>query len=306
MNTVSHGVRPLPTTIPEYLSQLRQALSGAGADRAMIQDALYDAEEYLRSELAEQGGKSEAEVIAGVAGSYGAPEEVAEIYRETEVTVARALRPPLPPKRRSWWGRFFGVAADPRTYGALFYLLLAVVTGTFYFSWVVTGASLSLGLLVLIIGVPLLVLFLGSVRLLSLVEGRLLEVLLGIRMPRRPTYVERDQGWLARIAEMFKDARTWTTMLYFVLMLPLGIAYSVVFITLLSLSVGFLLSPLGWFFDNAFSLNMGPWTVAGDAPWALPLLCLLGVLMLFATLHLARAVGHVHGLMAKHLLVRLD
>jgi len=306
MNTVSQAVRPLPTTIAEYLLQLRQALSSAGADRAMIQDALYDAEEYLRSELAEQAGKSEAEVIAGVAGSYGAPEEVAEIYRETEVTVTRALRPPLPPKRRSWWGRFFGVAADPRTYGALFYLLLAVVTGTFYFSWVVTGTALSLGLLVLIIGVPLLVLFLGSVRLLSLVEGRLLEVLLGVRMPRRPTYLERDQGWLARIAEMFKDARTWTTMLYFLLMLPLGVAYSVVFTTLLSLALGFLLSPLGWFFDNAFSLNMGPWTVAGDAPWVLPLLSLLGVLMLFATLHLARAVGHVHGLMAKHLLVRLD
>jgi len=306
MNTVSQAVRPLPTTIAEYLLQLRQALSSAGADRAMIQDALYDAEEYLRSELAEQAGKSEAEVIAGVAGSYGAPEEVAEIYRETEVTVTRALRPPLPPKRRSWWGRFFGVAADPRTYGALFYLLLAVVTGTFYFSWVVTGASLSLGLLILIIGVPLLVLFLGSVRLLSLVEGRLLEVLLGVRMPRRPTYVERDQGWLARIADMFKDARTWTTMLYFLLMLPLGIAYSVVFTTLLGLSVGFLLSPLGWFFDNAFSLNMGPWTFAGDVPWALPLLSLVGVLMLFVTLHLARAVGHLHGLMAKHLLVRLD
>nr|WP_266103418.1 hypothetical protein [Xanthomonas campestris] len=40
----------------------------------MIQDALYDAEEYLRAELAEQQGKSEAEVIAGVAGSHGAPE----------------------------------------------------------------------------------------------------------------------------------------------------------------------------------------------------------------------------------------
>ncbi len=85
----------LPTTIPEYLEQLREALKGA--DPAMIQDALYDAEEYLRSELAEQVGKSEAEVIASVAGSYGAPEEVADIYRQTEVTVTRALRAPPPP-----------------------------------------------------------------------------------------------------------------------------------------------------------------------------------------------------------------
>ena len=46
----------LPTTIPEYLAQLRTAL--AGADPALVQDALYDAEEYLRSELAENPGRS--------------------------------------------------------------------------------------------------------------------------------------------------------------------------------------------------------------------------------------------------------
>lgn len=126
MNSVAQA-HPLPTTIGDYLLQLRQALSGA--DPAMIQDALYDAEDYLRSELAGQKGKSEAEVIAGVASSYGAPEEVAEIYRETEVTVARALRLPAPPKRASWIGTFFGVAADPRTYGALFYILLSLLTG---------------------------------------------------------------------------------------------------------------------------------------------------------------------------------
>ena len=65
MNEHIQNGRPLPTTIPQYLAQLREAL--AGADPAMIQDALYDAEEYLRSELAEQPGRSEAEVIAGVA-----------------------------------------------------------------------------------------------------------------------------------------------------------------------------------------------------------------------------------------------
>ncbi len=167
----------LPTTIPEYLEQLRAALRGA--DPAMIQDAVYDAEEYLRSELAEQNGKSEAEVIASVAGSYGAPEEVAEIYRDTEVTVNRALRAPVPPKRSSLLGKFFGVIVDPRTYGALFYMLLSLATGIVYFTVVTTGLSVSLSLLILIIGVPLLVLFLGLISVLSLVEGRIVEVLLG-------------------------------------------------------------------------------------------------------------------------------
>ena len=126
MNTTTAGSR-LPTTIPEYLEQLRAAL--AGADKAMVQDAVYDAEEYLRSELAEHPGKSEAEVIASVAGSYGAPEEVADIYRETEVTVARALRPPVPPKRKSLLGRFFGRRAGPgmRAAGATLFAINGVM-----------------------------------------------------------------------------------------------------------------------------------------------------------------------------------
>ncbi len=321
-----NNVRPLPTTIPGYLEQLRAAL--AGADPAMIQDALYDAEEYLRSELAEQRGKSEAEVIAGVAGSYGAPEEVAEIYRETEVTVNRALRTPLPGRRpapmpplaagaatataaaatakpRSAAARFFGVVLDPHTYGALFYMLLSLVTGIFFFTWVVTGLSLSVSLLILIIGIPVLLLFLGSVRVLSLVEGRIIEALLGVRMPRRPAYTDRSQGWLARIGAMFTDGRTWLTMLYFVLMLPLGVAYFSLATTLLSTSLALVFAPLA---DALFDRPVGIWidgVNVADGFWLWPVSVAAGLVLLFGTLHLARAIGRLHGAVAKHLLVRL-
>ena len=205
-----------PKTIPEYLDQLRSALRGA--DPALVQDALYDAEEYLRSELAANPGVPEADLLASIAGSYGAPEEVADIYRDTEVQVNRAMRTPPPAQRRSLAGRFFGVATDARAWTGLFYMLLSLATGTFYFTWVVTGASLSFGLMILIIGIPLLLLFLMSVRLLSLVEGRVVEVLLGERMPRRPLYTQRDKPWTTRLKELFTDGRTWTAMLYLLLM----------------------------------------------------------------------------------------
>ena len=142
----------------------------------------------------------------------------------------------------------FGVAADPYTYGSLFYMLLAMATGIFYFTWVVTGASVSVGLLILIIGIPLLLLFLMSVRLLSLVEGRIVEVLLGVRMPRRPLYTQRGKTWLARIGEMFTDLRTWSAMLYLLLMMPLGIAYFTLVVTLVSVSLGLIVSPLSLVF----------------------------------------------------------
>jgi len=55
----------MPRTIPEYLEQLRVALRGA--DLALIQDALYDAEDHLRSELAEHPELDEAAVLAKIA-----------------------------------------------------------------------------------------------------------------------------------------------------------------------------------------------------------------------------------------------
>jgi uncharacterized membrane protein len=297
----------LPTTIPDYLEQLRRSL--AGADPALVQDALYDAEEYLRSELSENPGKSEAEVIAAVAGSYGAPDEVADIYRDTEVKVQSALRtPPTRPATngRSWVARFFGVIAEPRTYAALFYMLLALATGIFYFTWVVTGISLSGGLAVLIIGIPFVILYFGSVRVLSLVEGRIVETMLGERMPRRPLYSTRGKPLLERIKELFTDPRTWATQLYFLMMLPLGIAYFTVAVTGLATSLGLIAAPVAALFGG---FNGGLWVdevhvVGIDGWWALPLCFIVGVVLLFLTLHIARGVGYLHGQLAKHMLVK--
>lgn len=301
-----------PSTIPEYLERLRRAL--AGPDPALVQDALYDAEEYLRAELAENPGKSEAEVIASVAGSYGAPDEVAGIYRDTEAKVETALRAPPPPRRSSMVGRFFGGAADPRTYAALFYMLLALATGIFYFTWVVAGVSLSMGLAVLIIGIPFVILYFGSIRVLSLVEGRIVEVMLGERMPRRPLYSTRGRPLLERIKDLFTDPRIWGTQLYFLLMLPLGIAYFVVVVVLLALSLSFIAAPLAvWFGEIGTSMQADGWQLVlwGGAqvstslqPWQLPLVLVAGVLLLFATLHVARGIGYLHGQLAKQLLVK--
>lgn len=296
------NARDLPTTIPEYLAHLRREL--AGADPALVQDALYDAEEYLRSELAENPGKSEAEVIAAVASSYGAPEEVADIYRDTEVKVQTALRPPRPARRKSFLGRFFGVAADPRAYTALFYMVLALATGIFYFTWVVTGIAMSAAFAILIIGIPFIILFFGSVRLLSLVEGRLVEVMLGERMPRRPLYSARGRGIWQRIGDMFTDPRSWSTLLYMLLMLPLGILYFSIAATLVSIGVSFAASPLALIPGVEMSVWIWGFDLVADAPWVLPVLAAVGILLLFLTLHLARGIGTLHGQLAKHLLVK--
>ena len=297
----------LPTTIPAYLAQLRKSLQGA--DAAMIQDALYDAEEYLRAELAANPGKTEAEVIADVAGSYGAPDEVADIYRDTEVTVQTALRPPRPaPKTNngpSVWQKIFGVFTDSRTYGALFYMLLSIATGIFYFTWTVTGVGLSLGLAILIIGLPFVILFVGATRVLALVEGRLVEVMLGERMPRRPLYSDVEQPLLKRIGAMFTDARTWGTFLYFLLMLPLGTAYFTIAVTGLSTALAMMFGPLIGLVTDAMVINVDGVDITGDYPWLIPFVMLAGFAVLLLTMHVARWIGRLHGQIAKRLLVKI-
>src|SRR4029077_14711664 len=134
-----------PRSIDEYLKQLRRAL--AGQDAALIQDALYDAEEYLRAEVAAHPDKSEADVLELIASTYGAPEEVAAAYRDTEAKVKAALNTPTQSAiaERSARGRFFGVFMDVRAYTSLFYMLLTLATGIVYFTFVVTGIALSAG-----------------------------------------------------------------------------------------------------------------------------------------------------------------
>lgn len=292
--------RPTPRTIDEYLDDLRAALRGE--DPALIQDALYDAEEHLRSEFAENPGVDPATLLAKIANSYGAPDEVAEIYRDKEVVVQRALRAPPPPPPSSALGRFFGVAADPRAWAALFYMVLALPTGIFYFVWAVTGLSVSFGLMILIIGLPIAALFLATVRALSLVEGRIVEVMLGERMPRRPIYTSRNDGFIERIKSMFTDPRTWSTLLYMLLRLPLGIVYFVMFVVMLSVGLALALNPIIYAVSGIGVININ------DDAWMPPLLLqpftiALGVALLFGLLHLARGVAKFQGALAKSLLV---
>src|SRR5580704_10947144 len=196
-----------PRSIDEYLRQLRQALEGQ--DPALIQDALYDSEEYLRAEVAAHSGKSEADVLELIATTYGAPEEVAAAYRDTEAKVKAALKTPAPASAAhpSRLRRFFGVFLDVRAYTSLFYMLLTLATGIVYFTFVVVGLSLSAGFAILIIGIPFFLIFVGMGRVIALGEGRLLEAMTGERMPRRPVHPGAAAGRLARIGEMLKDTR---------------------------------------------------------------------------------------------------
>ena len=298
--------------IQTYLDDLKAAL--AGADKATVQDALADAEEHLRtaleSEKGDQEDLAENEIIKGVIQTYGEAEEIAQAYLSWEGNLPPALAA-TPAARRAagsandkTYPGFFGVFADPSAWGGLIFMLISLVTGIIYFTWAVTGLSLSLGLMILIIGIPFTILFLLSVRGLSFLEGRLVEALLGERMPRRASFTDNSLGWMERLKQLLTGKSTWLGLLYMILMLPLGIIYFTVMVTLIALALAFIATPIAAIVFNipfeAISYGEIIWYVPD---YLTPLIAVFGVFLATFTMHLARWTGKVHGKFAKATLV---
>ena len=128
-------------------------------------------------------------------------------------------------------------------------------------------------------------------------------VLLGVRLPRRATPEAAAPSLGARIKAALFDSRTWGSMLYFLLELPLGVFYFSLFTTLLALGISLLLAPWAQWLAGI------PIVIAGHREiwlpfWAAPLASLAGILLLLVTMHLARGLGRVQAALAERMLVR--
>ncbi len=292
-------------SVEEYLDLLRAELQGS--DAATIQDALADAEEHLRAALAnvreKQPERSEEDALNLVIEQYGSPAETASAYKEVE----RLTSPGLVSRSRqsdSMLVRFFAIFADPRAWGALLYMLIAFVTGIVYFTWAVTGLSLSISFAIFIFGLPFAIFFLLSVRGLALLEGRLVEALLGVRMPRRPKFSSQNVKWLERLKLLLTDVHNWKMLFYMVCQMAFGTLYFTLIVTLLSVSLSFMVSPILEMFTptTSFIIGNARYHYYLSPSWY-PVLVLLGFLLLTGCMHLFKWIGQLHGKYAKMFLV---
>jgi hypothetical protein len=293
--------------VQDYLAKLKKEL-GAGADPALIQDALSDAETHLRTaledELSQNPDTTEPEILPLIVEKYGTPSEVAAAYLAIEPHTLPTLAQPTIPDtdNRSFLRKFFGVLVESRAWGAFFYMFLAFISGIIFGGWAILGGIVSAGSLLFIIGLPMFGLFLLSIRGIALLEGRIVEALLGIRMPRRPLFLKKGLSWSDRYIALVKDKYSWRALLYAVLLFPLGLIYTSLFLLLFSFSLGFITSPL---MELVFRV---PLDLFGDnvftPVWLLPFVCVAGILLLPLTLHLAKLLGKIHGRFAKSMLVK--
>jgi hypothetical protein len=289
-------------TMEEYLEALKKEMRGS--DAALLQDAQADAREHLSLALEAAREKtpdvSEADALKSIVEEYGTPEETASAYREIERRTSPSWKQVKKPD--SFWGRLLGVYIDPRTWGSLLFMFISVITGIIYFTWAVTGLALSLSFLILIIGLPFAIFFLLSVQGLALLEGRLVEALLGERMPRRPLFAKPRLKWPERLKALVTDKHTWLFMLYMVLQMPLGILYFTVNITLIAAALSCIAAPFVQLFWNYPMISLSGQQYFLPY-WAMILLPIGGFVLLTLNMHLVRTVGWLHGRYAKTMLV---
>jgi hypothetical protein len=291
-------------SVEEYLDLLKVELKES--DSATVQDALADAEEHLRAAMVslreKQPQASEQEALTLVIEQYGSPEETASAYKEVERRTVPSLARTAPARQDSALKRFLGVYDDPKAWGALLYMLISLVTGIVYFTWVVTGLSLSISFAIFIFGLLFAVFFAVSLRGLALLEGRIVEGLLGVRMPRRPLFIQKDVTWFERLKSNLVDKHLWLSLVYFFLQMPLGVIYFSLVVTLFTLSLGLMAAPLVQTITDFPMLSIG--VMKYHLPvWSTPIFLFVGFMIWTVAMHLSRAIGQWHGRYAKAFLV---
>jgi hypothetical protein len=125
-------------------------------------------------------------------------------------------------------------------------------------------------------------------------------------MPRRPR-AEFPGSFFQRLWFWLKDGRTWASLVYLVLMMPIGVFYFSFAITGLAAGVGLIVLPFVQLISGHTWINYG---VDGLSEWLLPtwgmvFVVIAGFLILLGWLHAFRWIGRGHAAYAKAMLVRL-
>ncbi len=196
---------------------------------------------------------------------------------------------------------FCGVVAEPQSYLNIVYLLLAFPLGTFYFVFLVTGLSLGFGLIITLVGIPILLLVISGSWVLCRFERQVAITLLNEDIPLSVSPPASGGLW-SRVKVLLKDRVTWTGVLYLLLKFPLGIVTFTIAVTLIAVTVGFLAAPT--YMWTSDSIVWGSWSF-DPFPWSW-ILTIIGIPMVFISLHLMNAIAVVFGRMTRAMLEKLQ
>ncbi len=186
---------------------------------------------------------------------------------------------------------FFAALGDPQTYLNIVYILAAFPLSILYFSLVITGLSLSLGLLIIFIG---LFVFVGT---LLMIQGfrwldiQLTRVFLGRDIPWTKEKIQKE-GFMEFMKQLFASPVTWKGFAhYLIVKFPLDTVIWCISVSFLVITFDLLLAPAlnsYWWFDDD-GLNRWLLNFFEDV-YILPF---LGIIWGMISLHVIRGLAWV-------------
>jgi hypothetical protein len=191
----------------------------------------------------------------------------------------------------SMLGWFFGVVVRPRTWLNVLFQWLAFPLGLFYFTFLVTGLSVGLGLVIVWVGIPILLIVAGAWWLFGAFERVQAKYLLGADVPQAPRPWETANGVWGKLKAHFGSAATWKDLLYLLAKLAFGIVSTTLLMTVAGTLFWCFALPVAaiWRID-IITTSAGGW----HPPLWLGLLGIpLGLLAFFVGLHLLNGWGWV-------------
>ena len=193
---------------------------------------------------------------------------------------------------------FFSVITKPFTWRSVGYLLLAFPLGIFYFVFLITGFSLGFGLIITLVGIPILVGMLAASYGLGeferLITNQLVET--SIDHTKR---ISRARGFWEKLKELVVSSETWKRVFYLLLKFPFGIFGFVLVVVAFSM-FALVATPLVYEADW-YNPRIGTiWDV--DRLWEAVLVAVIGVALGFALLHVINGTARIWGLIGQALL----
>jgi hypothetical protein len=125
----------------------------------------------------------------------------------------------------------------------LLYLLLALPLGVLYFVILVTGYTLGAGLIITLVGVPILVTMIFVTYLLGDLDRAITSKLIGVRIAKPEAKPARDDSARSILVAQLTSLQFWKEFGYLLLKMPLGIIAFVVAITFISVSLALIAAP---------------------------------------------------------------
>jgi len=176
------------------------------------------------------------------------------------------------------------------------YLLLALPIGIATFTVVVTGWSVSLGLAITLIGLPLAMATIYVSRWMACIEQRRAALVLGEPIPG--VYKSPSGVFLNRLKALFSDPSTWKDLAWHLLLLPVGIAGFTIAVTAWSAALGLLSMPAWWWaLPESDPTELGLFQVDS---WGYAWLCVaIGLLLLPLAAALVRGTAAASGALSR-------